>query len=194
MVVAGIEGDRPGGRQSLRLGAIPREPLVQEAADDGAAHRPAHALPGDGRTGVEHGARRHAGDDVERPADADDRRTRLEDAPHGLPVRGLDGGTGVPLDAIEQREEVGIAARRRSPVDLHHLRARLAEDLAERGQAEVHHPQRRAEELQHRLDPAGHLVCAGHRSAVLPTMRAATLAARMFEPMTRQPARRSRST
>ena len=52
VLVAGSEGDLPGGGQLLRFRNRFRPPFVEQAADHRSAHRAAHPLPGNRRAGM----------------------------------------------------------------------------------------------------------------------------------------------
>ena len=74
VVVAGRERDLARGGEPRGLLGRLRQPLVDQPAHHRAARRAAHALPLDRRAGVQHEVLAHAGDGVERRADADDGR------------------------------------------------------------------------------------------------------------------------
>ena len=80
VVVAGVKGDLARGGQLFGLLLVGGEALVDEAADDGAADRAAHFIPGDRRAGVKDGLLGHTGDVLSGSAHPDKRRLRAEDA------------------------------------------------------------------------------------------------------------------
>ena len=88
--VARVEFDLAGGGQLLGLLEVLGQPLVDQAAHDGALLRAAHALPRDRRAGVQDGLFVHAGDDLARDAQPHERRLRGEDAAQRLLIGGVD--------------------------------------------------------------------------------------------------------
>ena len=80
MMMAGIEGDLPGSRQLFGLLFIGGKPFVNQAADDRAAHRAAHFVPCDRRTGMQDGFLGHTGDVLAGGSHTDKRRLCAEDA------------------------------------------------------------------------------------------------------------------
>ena len=122
MMVAGVEGDLPGGRQLFRFFQVLGQSLVDQAAHDGAPHRAAHPVPGNGRARMEDGLLGHAGQQLPCGAQADQGRLGVEDPGEGLGVGRGDLFTQLPaVELAEHGRQPGIASRGGLPVDMYRL-------------------------------------------------------------------------
>jgi hypothetical protein len=140
VVVAGVKGNLTGGGERLRFLGRGGEPFVDQPADHGAAHRPGHLLPRDGRAGVEDQFLVHPRNDVLSDADIDEGRFPRLNAPDRFRV----GPGAIDLscslrrvETVEELHEPGTAARGRFPVYLGRLHAHRSQGIAESLKAEV---------------------------------------------------------
>ena len=115
VMMTGVETHGPSRDEALGVFPCRREPLVDQRADDPAAHGSTHALPADGRPGVEYGIARHARHHLDRGAHVD------EDLVGGEHPIERDAIRRVDLVAPERREPFGPL--RRTPVDPPHRNA-----------------------------------------------------------------------
>ena len=142
MLVARREPDLARRRELGRVLGGVDEPLVEEAADHGAAHRAAHVSPLDRRAGMEDGVRSHTGNDRVGARNADDARFRGKQASDGGGVRRghrlSPPRVVVTAQSVDDRRQLGVAACRRPPLHVDYRSSRCADAVGERAQADVH--------------------------------------------------------
>jgi hypothetical protein len=138
VMMTGIEADVAAGDKPLSVLPRRRQAFVDQRADDAPAHRAAHALPGDRRTGVEQGVTGHSGHDLDRRAHVDQDLVGGEDAIEREAIRGVDG-------VAPERGEIA-RHRRRPPVHPPHRHALGDEGRSEEIGPDHDGPQRLAEQ------------------------------------------------
>ena len=90
VAVIGLEPERAAGRLGLGIGQVPRPALEHRNAGDGAAQRPAHALPADRRPRMQDVALAEPPNRLARRHHVDEHRIAREHAPQRLGIGGVD--------------------------------------------------------------------------------------------------------
>src|SRR5437867_10189907 len=131
------------------MGGIGGPAFVEQRADDGALHRPAHAFPGNWRSRVQDHPVLHAGEAIACDADAFQHWGRGAIGRECLLIGLVD--LRMSHQAREALTQRAIALRRRGPVKLGDACTRCKNGLAERRDADIDYMQRLTEQILHRV-------------------------------------------
>jgi hypothetical protein len=144
--MTGLEAHLASTGHALGGLGIRGQAFVHQRSDGRRAYSRAQPFPIDGWPSVEHHVALHTGDDFTRWSDVDKHLLRIQDAPQGYLVRGIDP---LPPEAAKKRCELSVAIGGWTPVDALDRDSLSAKGVREQPSPSAQHAHRAFEEWSH---------------------------------------------